>query len=70
MKWIKRWEVPSSRSTAHWIVAIDADGNYGCSCPVWKFKREECKHIIKIKYADQEIKEKTGFLIPDEMFKL
>lgn len=48
-KWIKRWPVRNSKNTGNWIVAIDADGNYGCSCPVWKFKRQECKHIRFIK---------------------
>jgi len=30
-------------------VAVDRDGIYGCSCPVWKFKKQECKHIRGIK---------------------
>jgi len=45
-KWVQRWEVPSdSRSDTSYVVAIDAEGNWACSCPVWKFKRIECKHI-------------------------
>jgi len=42
--WVERYEVPGSNG-AVWTVGIDKDGNYGCSCPVWKFKRQVCKHI-------------------------
>lgn len=49
-KWIKRWEVPSeSNSSKFYIVAQDTEGGYGCDCPVWKFRREECKHIERVK---------------------
>jgi len=48
-KWIKRWEVPKSSGDGNWVVALDKDGNYGCSCPIWKFKRQECHHIKQIK---------------------
>ena len=47
-KWIKRWQVPSYSSNYVYIVAIDHNGNYGCSCPVWKFKRKQCKHINEV----------------------
>jgi len=62
MKWVKRWEVPKSDGVGYWIVAIDEDSNYGCSCPVWKFRRQECHHIRLVKeghyegyFADQVI---------------
>jgi len=48
-KWIKRWEVPKSSGEGVWIVALDKQGNYGCSCPLWKFRREECHHILQVK---------------------
>jgi hypothetical protein len=48
-KWIKRWKVPSHSSDKVYTVAQDATGEYGCSCPVWKFKRQECKHIKEVK---------------------
>ena len=47
-KWVKRWEVEGSNGNV-WIVGLDENGNYGCSCPRWKFKREECHHIERIK---------------------
>jgi len=53
-KWIKKWEVESKSSGNIYVVAQDKDGNYGCSCPVWKFKRQECKHIRQIKESNPE----------------
>jgi hypothetical protein len=46
-KWIKRWEV-LGRSGNTWIVAVDRDGNYGCSCPAWIYRRKICHHILQI----------------------
>jgi len=48
-KWVKRWKVPGSNGNGNWTVAVDKDGNYGCSCPRWKFKRELCHHIQLVK---------------------
>lgn len=48
-KWVKRWKVPSeSDASKTYTVAEDTEGNYGCSCPVWKFRRQECKHIARV----------------------
>jgi hypothetical protein len=47
-RWVQKWEIQGSRGDIY-TVARDADGNFGCSCPVWKFKREECKHIRQVK---------------------
>jgi len=52
-KWVKKWKVPGSNSNI-WTVAQDKDGNYGCSCPLWKFKRQECHHILQIKETGGE----------------
>ncbi len=49
MGWIKRWEVESENGNGKYVVAIDQNGVYGCSCPQWKFRRQECKHIARIK---------------------
>ncbi len=43
-KWVKQWNVAGS-SGATWVVSVDEQGEYACSCPVWKFRRGECKHI-------------------------
>lgn len=48
-RWVKRWQVPKSSGEGTWTVAIDREGNYGCSCPIWKFKRQECHHIKLVK---------------------
>lgn len=52
MKWIEKYEVPKSKGTGSWIVSKSDTGQWGCSCPVWKFKREECKHIGAVKEGD------------------
>jgi len=50
MRWIKKWEVPSeSNKNVMYVVALSDKGTFGCSCPVWKFRRQECKHIESIK---------------------
>ena len=47
-KWIKQWKVQGSGKEVY-TVSVDKNGCYACSCPVWKFKRVECKHIDLIK---------------------
>lgn len=47
-KWIKKWDVQGSKGNTY-TVSLGDDGSYGCSCPVWKFRREECKHIKGVK---------------------
>jgi len=42
-RWRHRWYLGA------YVVAMDNGGKFGCSCPVWKFKRVECKHILQIK---------------------
>lgn len=49
-KWAKRWNVEKSTGEGYWVVAVTGDGEWGCSCPQWKFRRKECKHIVNIKY--------------------
>lgn len=51
-KWVKRWEVPRSDKEGVWVVAVDRDGQYGCSCPVWKFKRQVCHHIRQVQEGE------------------
>ena len=45
-KWVRKIKVPASTEGQFWTVAQDAEGNWGCSCPVWKFSRKKCKHIL------------------------
>lgn len=58
-KWIKRWYILSSNGIDYYTVAQAEDGSWGCSCPAWKFRRLECKHIKAVKvnpdaYLDQK----------------
>ena len=63
-KWVQKWAVPSSSSDKEYVVAVDKDGNYGCSCPVWKFRRQECHHIQAVKGGDGEaVKEKPQYIL-------
>lgn len=51
-KWVERWAVGSDSGDETYTVAMDADGDYGCSCPVWRrFRGKECKHIKMIKMS-------------------
>lgn len=61
-RWVKKWKIPGSKGNV-WTVAIDKDGNYGCSCPLWKFKRIQCHHIEAVKAGrGDEVKEpEIGF---------
>ena len=66
MKWIKKWKVQSSSGNGNYIVSIDINGNYGCSCPVWKFRRQECHHIKQIKLLGGDevgTKSKPGYVL-------
>lgn len=44
-RYIHRYSVPSSNGDTTYTVAERDDGEWTCSCPRWKFKRESCKHI-------------------------
>ena len=55
MKWIKKWKVPSnSNPNKIYTVSQADDGTYGCSCPHWCFRRQECSHIAYIKITQPE----------------
>lgn len=51
-RWKDLYMVPShSRPHVSYIVGIDGKGQWGCSCPQWKFHtpRHDCKHIDEVK---------------------
>lgn len=47
-KWVKKWRVEGSNGNKY-IVSQGEVGEFGCSCPAWKFRRMECRHIKYIK---------------------
>lgn len=50
-KWVKQWDCPShSDPDKKYVVSQAEDGTFGCDCPVWKFRRQECKHIQQVKH--------------------
>jgi hypothetical protein len=49
-RWVERWPVSSfSSPDKEYTVAVDENGNYGCSCWRWKRTRRDCKHIDYVK---------------------
>lgn len=45
-KWVRKYKVQGDGSV--YTISIDENGNFGCSCPGWRFKKEPrppCKHI-------------------------
>jgi hypothetical protein len=48
MKWVKKWRVPRSKGDGTWVVSRADDESWGCSCPRWKFHREQCHHILAV----------------------
>jgi hypothetical protein len=43
-----RYSVPRSSGDKTWTVSQTRAGEWQCSCPVWRFKRQECKHIVAV----------------------
>ena len=41
--WVEKYKIRGEHGV--YTVSIDDKGMWGCSCPVWKFKRRQCKHI-------------------------
>ena len=57
MKWIKKWIIESESGNGKYTVSLSDENIWGCSCPVWKFRRQECKHIIRVKLNPERYKE-------------
>jgi len=55
-KWIRKWKVPGSKGNV-WTVSVDRHGNYGCSCPRWIYKREQCHHIQAVQIQPERYPE-------------
>jgi len=37
-----------------YLVSETEEGEWQCSCPQWKFRRQECKHIRKVRANPRE----------------
>ena len=57
MKWIKKWNIKSESGNGSYVVSLSDQNTYGCSCPAWKFRRQECKHIIRVRLNPERYKE-------------
>lgn len=56
MKWIKKWNIKSESGKGSYVVSLSDKNEWGCSCPAWKFRRQECKHIIRVKLNPERYK--------------
>lgn len=45
-KWVENWEVQSeSNPEKFYTVSRAVNGEFGCSCPQWVYRKKTCKHI-------------------------
>lgn len=47
-RWVRGWDIHSDSSDSVYRVSISDNQEWGCSCPVWKFRRQVCKHILQV----------------------
>jgi len=54
-RWVDKWTVRGNSGVGH-TVSVSDNGEWGCSCPAWKFKKrdakargEMCHHIMQKK---------------------
>jgi len=57
LKWIKKWNIESESGNGNYVVSLSDENEWGCSCPVWKFRRQECKHIKRVKLNPERYEE-------------
>lgn len=48
-----RWEVGSNTLEDFYVVSRLGE-KWGCSCAAWRFRREECKHIMRVQNYESE----------------
>ncbi len=61
-RWIQRWQVKGK--SGNYVIAIDRDGQWGCSCPGWTKNKDRsfCKHIKYIKSQREKGVKLTGII--------
>lgn len=64
MEWVKKWHIESENSNKEYVVSLSDKDTWGCSCPAWKFRRQECKHIIRVRLNPERYEE-----IKDQLHK-
>ena len=47
-KWIAKWVIKGLKGET-FIVRRNPEGQFSCTCPIWRYRRHECKHIQEIK---------------------
>lgn len=68
-KWFRKWYVPRSKG-GFYTVSISRDGKeWGCSCPNWKFRREQCKHIKEIQSGGGLSYQKPSYILTKNVLR-
>jgi hypothetical protein len=63
--WVRKWDVASASERGKvYRVAQDKGGGFGCDCPRWKFRREECRHIQLVKAKGLTLPAPSGAPLP------
>ena len=53
--YVAKWQVDSfTDSSKSYVVSRTRTGEMQCSCPVWKFRRRECKHIDAVRQDEDQ----------------
>jgi len=65
MNWVKKWHIKSESSNKEYVVSLSDENTWGCSCPAWKFRRQECKHIIRVKLNPERYETEKPFKKPE-----
>lgn len=66
MKWVEKWKVPSASSDRIYTVSLADDGTtWGCSCPRWKFHREQCHHIQEVQANPKAYVDGSPKILPE-----
>lgn len=66
MQYIKKWNILSETDeNKTYVVSLTDKNTFACSCPIWIFRRQECKHIARVK---QELENnKTEYPLHNEI---
>lgn len=52
---IQTYKVPNSKGTGIYVVMVDLEGKASCTCPAYKYRGGNCKHILQIKVKSEEV---------------
>ena len=68
-KIVQYWMVKSQNGNKEYKVCELEDGSFSCSCPVWIYRRQECKHIEQVK-RQKRLKINSGNTVFEDIWIL